>query len=109
MVSNRPGTYPAADVVVRPLHRETPLHFMPRAQLLQKIEQMAAMSRADGLGVAKPISAEAKDLWHHRWDHKYGIGVGSSEGDARERQGGDVPRAPPPPAAPPTMSSRDRI
>ena len=109
VVSNRPGTYPAADVVVRPLHRETPLHFMPRAQLLQKIEQMAAMSRADGLGVAKPISAEAKDLWHHRWDHKYGIGVGSSEGDARERQGGDVPRAPPPPAAPPTMSSRDRI
>ena len=86
--------YPAAEV--RPLHREVPLHFIPRAQLLKKIEQIAALNATAATPPRMVVSTEAKEVWQHRWDDKYNGG---------HPLGREAVFAVPPPAAPALASS----
>ena len=56
------------------------LQFIPRAQLLEKIEKIAALNR--GAGVSPPkaqppnlAAADMTEAWRHKWDNKFPISV----------------------------------
>ena len=55
------------------------LQFIPRAQLLEKIEKIAALNRGAGVA-AKGAAAESgrgrhDRAWRHKWDNKFPISV----------------------------------
>ena len=73
------------------------LAFIPRSQLLEKIEHIAALNKTappmpnHSLGIAP---ADAIESWHNRWEHKYmsmlsGHEQGFSGFKAEERTGGN--------------------
>jgi hypothetical protein len=117
----------AAKAIVPPPASE--LSFVPRAQLLEKIERIAALNRSAPPSVPTPTDVSETDVigWMNRWDAKYQRMLGTAgfesgfsgkADDGRGHTAGPAPPRPPkalqlidkppspPPRSPPSKQSR---
>ena len=85
----------------------TGLQFIPRAQLLEKIERIAALNKTappmpQGVAGGQPGVAptDAIESWHNRWHQKYSRGAGFEHGFSGKTATGGGARAAAPAAAP---------
>ena len=63
------GAFMRTAAALVPERTPVPVHFMPRAQLLEKMEQIAAINKASPQ--RSKMTHEATKRWHNRWEAKY--------------------------------------